>query len=69
MAATQADGCTTLIGGIFLLFIAYFVILYVVLPGTLLLGAAGIAWGGGHAVKNYFHALAANIKPERPWIP
>jgi|GEM_PF-3387807 len=58
-----------LIAGLIALVIAFYVIVYVIIPGTMILVAVGAAWGAMHAIGNYCAALAANIRLEQPWIP
>jgi hypothetical protein len=70
LEATAMDNPIGAIIGILIgLVVLYFVVLYIIIPGLLVLISVGTLWGGGHALVNYGGALGANVRLERPWIP
>jgi len=66
------EGCGTIIFGLVGLFVGlavvWYAFVYLVLPGTVIIIAAGTIWGGGQAAINYFKAFRDNVSFEKPRI-
>ena len=63
------DAIGEIIGGLIVLGIAFFVIVYIIIPGILIIvsltASVGAVTGGGVSLHNYFLAFRDNVKPER----
>lgn len=63
------DAIGGLIGGLIVLGITFFVIIYIIIPGILIIVSAtvsaGAVTGGWVSLRNYFFAFRDNVKPER----
>jgi hypothetical protein len=60
----DSDGGGAVVLGIIALVIAYFIIVYIILPMIGFFLAGGAIWGGGTSIYNYFVAFKNNVKPE-----
>ncbi|MFM7058161.1 MAG: hypothetical protein ACKO2P_14680 [Planctomycetota bacterium] len=62
MDEEQLKGCLAIPVLLLLLWALVMFVAYFVVPVLITLASAGVAWGSGHAVRNYIQAFRSNVR-------